>query len=250
MTLLRREVEANFDAFTADWKRSLPAAISALDPHRDEYLRSYGRIASLNAWRGNLLDGRISEGSLGFFGEAVNDAITAHVQARCGNWRSSLMSLRSCIENTCYCIFYKDHPVELALWELGKHRPGFSEILTYLKSHPDVAPLGNSTVTGIAMLEAEYGTLSRAVHASARGFRMSPDNQRTELWKPEVALLGQWKTREIHTMNGLNLLLITIFRELLHGAQQIGLRKALSFTISAAQFPKIKSELHVTIIAA
>src|SRR5204862_7086402 len=142
--------------------------IAALDAHRDAFLSSYSRIASMNAWRSDMLETIVSASSLEFFAEALNDVLISHVFARFGSWRSALMSLRSCIENTCYCLYYKDHPVELRLWESGKHRPPFAEIHGYLASHPDIEPLGSSPVTGLANLKSEYGTLSRAVHASAK----------------------------------------------------------------------------------
>lgn len=159
------------------------------------------------------------------------------------------MSLRSCVENTCYCMFYKDHAVELRLWETGKHRPGFSETLTYLKNHPDVAPFANNIVSGIASVEAEYSTLSRAVHASAKGFRMSVADQQATLWRPDAISLSQWKTREGHTLSGLNLLLLTMYRDALHGAQQMSLRRALSMVVPPALAAKVKADLKVTIIA-
>lgn len=250
MSALKAEIEANFEAFSTSWKTELPKSISALDSYRDDFGKSYARIASLNAWRTNVLESRISEGSLEFFAESINDAVVSHVFARFGSWRSALMSLRSCIENTFYCLYYKDHPIELRLWETGKHRPGFSEIHTYLEHHPDIALFGNIPVTGLASIKDEYATLSRAVHASAKNFRMSPNVHQTALWKPEAASLGQWRTREQHTLSGLNLLLITVFREFLQGTQQSALRKSLSFVIPASLQPKVKSELKVSIVAA
>jgi len=245
---IKAEIESNFEAFTTSWKSDLSNSMAVLDSHRDDFLKSYARIASLNAWRANVLQNRISEPSLEFFAEAVNDAVVSHVFARFGSWRSALMSLRSCIENTCYCLYYKDHTIELRLWESGKHRPGFSEVCDYLEHHPDIAPLGNSSVTGIELIKIEYATLSRAVHSSAKRFRMSPSVHQTALWKPEVVSLGQWKTREQRMLYGLNLLLVTVFREFLQGTQQAALRKALSLVIPTSKHAKIKSELKVRVI--
>jgi hypothetical protein len=247
VSLTKAEIAANFDAFTMSWKADLPNAIAALDGHRDEFLKSYGRIASMNAWRSNVLEGRISKPSLEFFAEALNDGLVSHVFAHFGSWRSALMSLRSCIENTYYCLFYKDHPVELRLWQSGRHRPGFSEIHAYLEHHPDISSLGCTPVTGLALIKDEYGTLSRAVHASAKSFRMSPNVHDVALWKPDVVSLGQWRTREQHTLGGLNLLLISIFHDELSGAQQQGLRKALAIVVPASMHTRVKRELKVTI---
>ena len=247
MSLTRAEIAANFDSFTASWKAELPKSIAALDSHRDEFLRSYSRITSMNAWRSNVLEEKVPEASLEFFAEALNDALVSHVFARFGSWRSALKSLRSCIENTCYCLYYKDHPVELRLWESGRHRPGFSEIHTYLEQHPDISPLGNSPLTGLATMKEEYSTLSRAVHASAKSFRMSPNVHDILLWKPDAVSLGQWRTREQHTLCALNLLLTAIFRHFLSGAQQTGLRKALAAVIPPSMHARVKTELKVTI---
>jgi hypothetical protein len=249
MSLTKTEIAANFDSFTTTWKAELPKSIATLDSHRDEFLKSYSRITSMNAWRSNVLELKLPEASLEFFAEALNDALVSHVFARFGSWRSALKSLRSCIENTCYCLYYKDHPVELRLWESGRHRPSFSEVHTYLGQHPDISPHGNSPVTGLATMKEEYSTLSRAVHASAKSFRMSPNVHDVLLWKPEAASLGQWKTREQHTLGALNLLLTTIFRDFLTGAQQTGLRKALAAVIPSSMHSRVKTELKITIPA-
>ena len=154
---MNAEVEKNFDCFTERWKKEFPRTIAKLDKHRAVYLQSYIRIASMNAWRANVFAETISVGSLEFFAEAINDALVSHIWARFGSWRSALMSLRSCIENTCYSLYYKDHPVELRLWESGKHRPSFAEIHSYLASHPDIEPFGRSSVTGLAEIKNDTG---------------------------------------------------------------------------------------------
>jgi hypothetical protein len=247
MSVYETEVEANFNSFTAAWKASLPATIASLDSHESEFLKSYSRITTMNAWRSNILENAISEASLGFYAEALNDVLVSHVFARFGSWRAALKSLRSCIENTCYCLYYKDHPIELRLWEHGKHRPGFSETLSYLEGHPDISPLGDANVTGIPTIKAEYATLSRAVHGSAKSFRMSPDTRNVKLWTHEAASLGQWRTREQQTLASLNLLMVSVFSERLSGTQNPGLRQALSAVIGPAMRTKVKRELGVTI---
>jgi hypothetical protein len=241
------EIEANFDAFASSWKSELQTTITALDVHRVDFLDSYRRIVSMNAWKTSVLETRISEGSLEFFAEALNDVLNSHVCARHGAWRSALMSLRSSIENTCYSLYYMDHPVELELWYKGEHRPAFSEIHTYLEKHPEIKVLGNSPITGLALIKTEYSTLSRAVHASSKGFRMSPNAREVVLWNADAASLGRWISRERSTLCGLNLLLTAIFRRFLQGAQQIGMRQSLSLVIPKSFHLRIKSELKVTV---
>lgn len=247
MNLTRAELAANFDSFTAAWKSELPNSISALDSFRNDFLKSYSRIASLNAWRGNVLEHRISGQSLEFFAEALNDALVSHVFARLGSWRSALMALRSCIENTCYCLYYADHPIEQRLWDSGRHRPAFSEIHTYLENHPDITGLGNTPINGLSSVKEEYGVLSRAVHASARTFRMSPGAHQIALWKADAISLGQWRTREQRTLCSLNLLLASMFRDLLSGTQLPGLRKALAIVIPLSMHGRVKRDLKIAL---
>jgi hypothetical protein len=241
------EVDANFSAFSSKWKSDLTSSIAKLDGNEKDFLLSYRRIVSLNAWRGNILESQISEGSLSFFSEALNDALVSHVLARSGSWRTSLMSLRSCLENTCYCLFYKDHPVELRLWESGKHRPSFSEVHTYLEEHPDVSQFRNSPLSGLGSIKEEFGTLSRAVHASAKSFRMTPGKQGAVLWKVDPGSLGQWRSREQRVVCAINLLLLTIYREHLQGAQQLFLRSSLAAAIPTAFHSDIKKQFKVTV---
>lgn len=243
------EIEKSFDDFTDLWKGEFPDIVADLDAHRAVYLQSYSRIASMNAWRANVLDGSISKGSLEFFTEAINDALISHIWARFGAWRSALMSLRSCIENTCYSLYYKDHPVELTLWENGKHRPGFSEIHHYLSNHPEIEPLGSAPITGLAAIKSEYGTLSRAVHASAKGFRMSRSMHVVAFWSSDTASLGRWRTRERLTLAALNLILISMFRSRLQGTQQRGLSLSLANVVPNALHRRIKADLKVNLPA-
>jgi hypothetical protein len=135
MSLLLKETEANFEAFDHDWRNSMAQVATELANDRAPFLMSYRRMVSLHAWRA-FLEKRISESSLAFFLEAQNDGLTSHVFANLGSWRSALKALRSCIENVMFCLYYKDHPVELILWEKGLHRPQISDFITYLERHP------------------------------------------------------------------------------------------------------------------
>src|SRR5437867_1900885 len=148
MALLLKEIEANFDAFSTQWKAELGAVSAHLANERAYYVSSYIRVASLNAWREALLSGLISSGSLAFFLEAQNDAVISHVLASLGSWRSALKSLRSCIENVCSCLYYKDHPVELELWTAGNHRMDFINLIKYLWRHPELQGVRKS-ITGL-----------------------------------------------------------------------------------------------------
>ena len=246
MKQLAREIEANFDAFSASWKTGLETVTQELDGEQDRYLKSYRRLVSLQAWRADLLESIISAESLGFFLEAQNDALVSHVFARCGSWRSALKSLRSSVENICFCLYYMDHPVELQLWESGKHKPGFTATKDYLLSHPRLANL-DIAITGLQTVADEYSTLSRAVHASAKSFRMTDDAKTTLLWSSEKPKLGAWETREGHTITALNMLLLSMFREHLQGARLPNLRKSVSFAVPVSKHKAIKDKLGITL---
>ena len=245
MDQLKREIEANFDKFSEDWKQKMLEAMADLDKSQDIYLKSYARLTSLQTWR-NHLDSRISSGSLAFFLEAQNDALVSHVLARLGSWRSALKSLRSCIENTLFCLFYMDHPIELQQWHLGAHRLGFTETITYFERHPQVITV-NLQLTGIPRLKEEYSTLSKAVHGSAKSFRMTVDVQSTLLWSQVVSHLGAWATREQRTVASLNLLLLTLFRDQLHGTSFLDLRRTVSLAVPTQKYPQIRAELGISL---
>lgn len=246
MDQLMQEIEANFDRFSINWKDQMLAVKAELDIYRGKYLESYKRLVSLQAWRDHL-EVHISEDSLAFFLEAQNDALVSHVLARLGSWRSALKSLRSCIENVMFCLYYMDHPVELKLWQVGAHRLAFTDLVKYFEQHPQVTSV-NASVTGLSILKAEYSTLSRAVHGSAVHFRMTVDAQATLLWSDKEANLGAWATREHKTVFGLNLLLLTLFREQLHDTSAPNLRKVVSLNIPASRHAQIKTDMGIALL--
>ena len=208
------------------------------------YLTSYRRVASLQAWRGHL-ETRISEGSLAFFLEAQNDALTSHVFASLGSWRSALKALRSCIDNLLFCLYYKDHAVELRLWHEGKHKLTFAEHFTYLDNHPDrvIVP----QIDGIPVLRAEYATLSKAVHASAKSFRMTDNIKETLLWSDAKPQQGMWQTREQVVILNMNLCLLALFRADLAGAAASNLREAVGLVVPQTRFAEIKTHMNVVL---
>jgi hypothetical protein len=221
------------------------ADVSAeLAKQQPKFLDSYRRMVSLQAWRA-FLETRISDASLSFFLEAQNDALTSHVFANLGSWRSALKSLRSSIENVMFSLYYKDHPVEFTLWEMGQHKPPIADFISYLERHPQ--RVKEASVDPIPHIQAEYSTLSKAVHASAKSFRMTKDIKTTLLWSPTLASFGQWQTREMTVLLNLNLLLLVHFRAELGGAAGAPLREAVSLAIAAAKFSDIKTHLGVAL---
>jgi hypothetical protein len=244
MSLLLNETEANFKVFDNNWRADMAAVSAELAKSSAIYLASYRRIVSLQAWR-SFLETRISDGGLAFFLEAQNDALTSHVFANLGSWRSALKALRGCIDNILYCVYYKDHPIELRLWHEGKHKLTFAEHFTYLDNHPDRIPVPQ--IDAMPVLRAEYATLSKAVHASAKSFRMTDDIKDTLLWSDANELRGKWQTREQVVISHINLCLLVLFRRELEGAASPALRDAIGLAVPASKFVDIKIHMKVII---
>jgi hypothetical protein len=244
MSLLLKETEENFKTFSADWRKELDRVEAELAKETAVHLTSYRRLISLQTWR-VFLEPRISESSLAFFLEAQNDALTSHVHANLGALRSALKALRSCIENIAFCLYYKDHPVEFRLWENGNHRPPISEYFRYLEHHPQ--RVGLQQVDPMPPLLEEYSTLSKAVHASASGFRMTNDSKTTLLFSESKPRLHQWAAREKAVILNLNLLLIAHYRAELTGAAEPELREAIGLAVPTSKFSDVRAHLNVVL---
>lgn len=245
MTSIEQEIQSNYEKFSVNWRKQLEKISTELKKNDKAYSNSYRSLVTIQAWR-NHLETKISDESLAFFLEAQNDVLVSHVWANLGAWRSSLKSLRSSLENVLFCIYYKDHPIELRLWNKGKHKLGFSETVRYIEQHPELDKI-DVNVTGIPTIKDEHSTLSKAVHGSATSFRMTENGTVTSLWSADRIKLGSWKTREKNVIINLNLLLLTIFRENLKGTREKNLRNVISLTIPKNQFSKIKSNLGINL---
>ncbi len=239
------EVDENHAVFTKDWREGLNATLAELTLSTSSYVESYRRLVSFQAWRSEVLEQELNEEALNFFIEAQNDVLVSHAMAACGSWRTALKGLRSGIENILSCLYYKDHPVELELWLLGKHRLGFSEVLRYFQNHPKLKGL-RIAVTGLDNLEKEYATLSKAVHASAKPFRMTK-NGCVNLWSADKQQLSQWLTRQRKVVENINVLLLALYHHQLEGAAFPGLRKAISLAISPKKCTDIRASMKVNI---
>lgn len=243
---LADEIKHNFAAFQEGWRADLSTRLTDLPNHLSRFERSYMRLTSFQAWRVGVIDAYLPAGSVGFYAEAQNDALISHVQASVGLWRVALKSLRSCIENTLLCLYYKDHQVEQKLWEIGKFRISVSAVMNYFKDHPLILDLPES-ITGIGIISQEYGKLSKAVHASSRDFRMTEDGKGMSLWKTDTVHENRWETHEKRTVLGLNLLMLALFKEHLQGANLSSVRQSLGLVIPKGKDAEIKSKLAVTV---
>lgn len=243
---MREEIRNNFSTFQTEWIKELTSRLTDLPTRAAKLEESYIRLTSLQAWRAGIIEPHLSSGSAGFFAEAQNDALIAHVQASLGSWRVALKSLRSCLENVLLGLYYKDHPVELKLWEAGRFRLGVSEAIQYFQSHPLVHGLPES-ITGLGIIHQEYGKLSKAVHASSVDFRMTADGKAVSLWTDDKAREGVWESHEKKTLQGLNLLMLVMFSESLRGTSLSSIRQTLGFVIPRSKDQEIKDNLKVTI---
>lgn len=240
------EIRQNYTVFQKEWQDNLSARVSDFPSHAKRFERSYIRLTSLQAWRAGVVEQQLAHGSIGFYIEAQNDALISHVQASLGSWRVALKSLRSCIENILLCLYYKDHPIELVLWESGAFRLSFSEAMQYFKKHPLIKNV-QSDLTGLSLISEEYKKLSIAVHSSAVDFRMTEGATNLLLWNTDNKHESIWETHEKKTLQGLNMLMLTIFRQLLQGASLGSVRQALGLVIPSRKDAEIKAKLRVTI---
>jgi len=244
---LSQETAANFEAFFKAWTVQAAQNVQALHAE-PQYLTSYRRIAAFQALKIDLIVPRFEADSAAFFQEAHNDALVSHVSASYGAWRSALKSLRSLIQNALASLYYADHPIELANWVRGRGRIGFSELMKYFRAHPRVDNVEES-ISGLARIESEYATLSKAVHASAKDFRMTDDIAQILLWSTKKEKIAKWSTRERETITGVSQLVIALYRDHLTGAQRSQLRESLGYVIGPTLRSNIKAAFGITIPA-
>lgn len=235
------ELLSNHLAFESDQYARAQFAYTSLSQFSDSFLESYKNLTTLNGWGEYILSGTLSSNAYSFFVEAQNDALVAHLLARQGMWRPSLQSLRSCVENTLLSLYYADHAVELKLWEQGRHKAGFTELVAYFLAHPNFHDVAMKDLVGIELLKSEYALLSKAVHGSSAAFRMGDAENIPNVYVPDEVTLGKWMTNQRRVLKGLNLVLLTFHREKLLGTAYPGLRKALSNVFDGKWGTKIKA---------
>lgn len=245
--MLLAEIEENFKTFEAQWPAEQVAATGAITPARKKFIASFVRISSIQAWRVTLLRDVLDEDSEAFFFEAQNDLLVSHCLARSGSFRQALKALRSAIDNVLFTLYYKDHPVELRKWELGQHKLSFTELYNYFNGHPALAGVSGSQ-SGLDVLKTEFSTLSKAVHGSAKQFRMTNKLDEICLWDADISLVGMWEAREKAVILAINYLLAHMYRSQLTAAQRMGLRQAMGLVVPKARYAYFKATLKITLI--
>jgi len=247
MAKVSAEVAHNYGVFAVSFPERITANAVA-SRGKGHLVESYGRIATLNSLKIDLIIPNFSVGAAQFFFEAHNDALLSHVHASFGSWRAALQSLRSFMENIMSAIYYADHPIELEKWETGDFRLSPRELREYCASHPRIAAVNKSLNVKDA-LDAEYATLSKAVHASNTLFRMTTAAGDINIGSFSDAELGKWSTREKATISICTLIVVAVLHTQLDGAKRPQLRKALGLTLSAQARKAAKEALGVIIAA-
>lgn len=234
------ELKKNYDWFSNKLDKQLKHTFSSLNTHEDIFQGSYNRLASLESWKAYLFEIVTKDDSSKFFIEAQNDALLSHLLCRIGSWRASLQCLRACIENILFFIYYKDHPIELKLWDVGKNKLPISDYLNYYYDHPNhiVVP---ANIDSKVLLKAEYSTLSKAVHGSSVSFRMTKEDDFPSIMLPKIERLNMGMSREKSVLFLINLMFINLFVDHLQGAKLRELRKIISLSIPEDYHDAIKN---------
>jgi hypothetical protein len=229
---IRLAIERNQENFSRESSTLLVSSFQALSADR-RLKHCYEVATSIQAWRVSALSSVDDNEAGAFFREAQNDVLLSLVLAAHGLWRPALQSLRSASEGVLTTFYYRDHPVELALWHDGEHKLEFSELLRYYQRHPRFRDLP-SRVNPLADLGREYGELSRAVHASSVPYRMTNDQLFPQLSSSDLVSLAKWEKRFTKTLGLVNIFLIAIVGEI-EGAANRPLRQVISLALSARQ---------------
>lgn len=243
---LRDEIDGNFARYRSKWPKQKETAFTALQSTEAAYKRSYRRLTSLQAWRSGVLDKSHSAETLSFFLEAQNDGLYSHCLAQMGAWRLALQALRCCLENICLFLYYKDHPVELALWKTGDHRLAFREIKQYFGKHPALhgTPKG---INGVDQLSNQFDVLSKAVHGAAVDVKMTTKGAFPNLWYVDSKRLQDWENNERRTIETANLLLVALFKNSVIGTKNPGLRDIVGNTLSVSKRAAVKTYFKVNV---
>lgn len=237
------EIQENAKKFYGGLAGAASQSQIALWSESSKYIASYVQIVPLQSWRQFVIETHYSEGSKRFFLEAQNDALASMALAYAGAWRPALQTLRSSIEGVLASIFYNEHPIELELWERGKHRLSFVDYYSYFGDHPRLCDLERQLHV-VQDLKAELSTLSKGVHASAHSFRMTGAGF-PALLIGDAKRVGMWHTRVSKSMSALNLLLLAINQQHLRDTSTISLRTVAAVHFSNTKRAKIKKLLNI-----
>lgn len=238
------EILENHSRFESRWTSEMQECMAALAGH-DAFKKAYSRLVSFQAWRSELFQEILSTEALQFVLEGQNDLLVSYLLARGGQWRSALQSLRAALENYMNSFYFMDHPVEMQLWNIGNLRTQFSDLVKYMIDHPANIDMPSNKF-GIDIIKSEYATLSKAVHGSAVSFRMS-SNGGPRFFDESSSSLGMWETRSKAVCRGLNLLMLSLFKEHLSASRKRNLRKAVTYSLKPSDKSWVKKDFLITL---
>ncbi|NGO56245.1 hypothetical protein, partial [Allomesorhizobium camelthorni] len=241
---IEREIAANSMRFYEDWLADLVDNAKHLSKDK-LHVESFARLSALNGVI-SVVSASFDPESRKFLLEAQNDAVLSHVGATFGSWRLSLQSLRSFAENSLCALYYVSHPIELKLWERGKYRIGFRDLAKFMSSHPDLEGY-DCAVSSVNDLEKEYAELSKAVHGSAKTFRMTDSVSDILLWDRANGKFGKWTTRQRNTISCVVVILLALFDKSFQGAQHLEIRRSLNFVLSATKAKLVSDQIKINI---
>ncbi len=245
MVKISETLVTNHKNFVATFSKAIDENIKTFGSV-DVLIESYARVAALNAVKVDLIDQYFPPEAAQFFFEAHNDAVLSHVNASFGCWRPALQALRSFMENTFSAIYYAEHPIELEKWKSGKFYIQPKDLREYVAEHPKVLELAKA-LNLKALLDDEYSTLSKAVHASNSLFRMTSADGKTSITKPNRADLGKWATRERTTVSLCLTVITSVMRDHLEGAKLSNLRGALGIAVGTPYRSALKTHCAILI---
>lgn len=238
-------IKVSYESFSQELPRTLLKNAKVLVGNEKLQL-SYCRLAGFNSIKRDIVDNHLAEGPKRFFYEAHNDLLLSHVNANLGSWRTALQSLRSFIENSLSTFYFADHPVEMRRWESGDLKIAPRELREYFCVHPDIVKLLPALKVK-EVLDQEYATLSKAVHASNDLFRMTDQDGTVAIGNPNLADLGKWSTREQSAFEIVVVIALVCLKEHVEGARLPNLRKTLSLSMRKSSRDALKDTFGISI---
>lgn len=234
--------------FAKNWQKSVSDNHAKVNATNGKiWTDGYKRLSVVEALKCYLISPNLKVGPAQFFQEAQSDAITSQLLASTGMWRSSLVMLRSFLENVVRTAYYMDHPIEYRLRETGNHNIPLAKVLSYLTTHPEIIDMPES-INGIGLLRQEYQNLSKAVHSSSQEYRMNEGADAATLWKVDPINLSKWAKHHRQVIQCTSLILICLFREKLTGMANRPLRQSLRYAVPVSKDTQIKAKLKIKIL--
>jgi hypothetical protein len=207
---LNFEVQRYYQQFLEE---ILPAINQAFDESVEDSRKNlveqcYFQAASFSSWRQLLLVDN-KDNCKEIYNEIQADLSASISSALTGNYRLSLMSIRSFIELSNLFSYYYFHPVEYDWWLKGNHVIKFSELNEkYLKGYKQLEAHRINT-----NIYQEWKKVSKYVHAEFKSYMESSDTLPL-LPRYQKGKLGQWITHFKAATLYINQLFYVVFQNI------------------------------------